>query len=77
MFYKGLKWEIKQHLVGKSRNELTLAELKALAITLVTKQAVGLQFFLHFLGHFPYFYNILWDDHCLRGGKWWFLCCWH
>ena len=43
----------------------------------VTKQAEGLQFFLHFLGYFPYFYNILWDDHCLRGGKWWFLCCWH
>ena len=36
----------------------------------VTKQAEGLQFFLHFLGYFPYFYNILWDDHCLRGGKW-------
>ena len=34
MFYEGLKWEIKQHLVGKSQNELTLAELKALAITL-------------------------------------------
>ena len=43
----------------------------------VTKQAEGLQFFLHFLGYFPYFYNILWDDHCPRGGKWWFLCCWH
>ena len=34
MFYEGLKWEVKQHLVGKKRNELTLAELKATAITL-------------------------------------------
>ena len=34
MFYKGLKWEVKQHLVGKKRNELTLTELKATAITL-------------------------------------------
>ena len=34
MFYEGLKWEVKQHLVGKSQNELTLTELKALAITL-------------------------------------------
>ena len=25
----------------------------------------------------PHFCNILWDCHCLRGGKWWFLCCWH
>ena len=34
MFYEGLKWEVKQHLVGKKRNELMLAELKATAITL-------------------------------------------
>ena len=34
MFYEGLKWEVKQHLVGKKWNELTLAELKATAITL-------------------------------------------
>ena len=34
MFYEGLKWEVKQHLVGKKQNELTLAELKATAITL-------------------------------------------
>ena len=34
MFYKGLKWEVKQHLVGKSWDELTLAELKGLSITL-------------------------------------------
>ena len=34
MFYEGLKWEVKQHLVGKKWNELMLAELKATAITL-------------------------------------------
>ena len=34
MFYEGLKWEVKQHLVGKKQNELTLAELKATTITL-------------------------------------------
>ena len=34
MFYEGLKWEVKQHLVGKKQNELTLAELKVTAITL-------------------------------------------
>ena len=34
MFYEGLKWEVKQHLVGKKRNELTLTELKATVITL-------------------------------------------
>ena len=33
MFYKGLKWEVKQHLVGKKQNELTLAELKVTTIT--------------------------------------------
>ena len=33
-FYEGLKWEVKQHLVGKKQNELTHAELKATAITL-------------------------------------------
>ena len=40
MFYKGLKWEVKQHLVGKKRNKLTLAELKATAITL-DKERMG------------------------------------
>ena len=34
MFYKGLKWEVKQHLARKKQNELMLAELKATAITL-------------------------------------------
>ena len=34
MFYEGLKWEVKQHLVGKSQDKLTLAELKTLSITL-------------------------------------------
>ena len=34
MFYEGLKWEVKQHLVGKKWNKLTLAELKVTVITL-------------------------------------------
>jgi hypothetical protein len=34
MFYEGLKWEVRQHLVGKSPEDLDLAELKALSITL-------------------------------------------
>ena len=34
MFYEGLKWEVKQHLVGKKWNELMLTELKVTAITL-------------------------------------------
>ena len=34
MFYKDLKWEVRQHLVGKLPKDLELAELKVLSITL-------------------------------------------
>ena len=67
---------------GHKRQGLALKDLN------VTKRAVGpvlfhslsIPFELHSIQgriFFPIFCNIIWDYHCLRGGKWWFLCCWH
>ena len=40
MYNEGLKWEVKQHLVGKKQNELTLTKLKVTVITL-DKECMG------------------------------------